>query len=285
MKKILLVVVCALVFVSCQKNIDILNKNPDKQIELLDFTFNDSFAGFEIQSLDGKVMSELPQNSDHQIVFYLSDRCGTCIEMLRMIHRFESLYCSEKLDYVIYWEDVIPENLLDKNLISREKNFSLQGKYKLNSITPTYFMINSDKKLEFLANDFELIIKKILSDQINSQELMIENANNYIKSQIIENTSDKLDLIYFSMTGCPDCVAAEDVLNSGPVKDAFEISTIYSKNELDDKKYIDKYNMFLNIYGIDWYPSFLVLDKDGEYELIGKTSVEKLQDALLKYAN
>jgi len=285
LKKILLVVVCALVFVSCQKNIDILNKNPDKQIELLDFTFNDSFAGFEIQSLDGKVMSELPQNSDHQIVFYLSDRCGTCIEMLRMIHRFESLYCSEKLDYVIYWEDVIPENLLDKNLISREKNFSLQGKYKLNSITPTYFMINSDKKLEFLANDFELIIKKILSDQINSQELMIENANNYIKSQIIENTSDKLDLIYFSMTGCPDCVAAEDVLNSGPVKDAFEISTIYSKNELDDKKYIDKYNMFLNIYGIDWYPSFLVLDKDGEYELIGKTSVEKLQDALLKYAN
>lgn len=285
MKKVLLIVACALMFVSCQKNIDILNKNPDKQAELLDFTFNDSFAGFEIQSLDGNVMSELPKNSDYQIVFYLSDRCGTCIEMLRMIHRFESLFCSEKLDYVICWENAIPENLLDKNLINREKNFSLQGKYKLSSVTPTYFMINSDRKLEFSANDFELIIKKIVSDQINSQELMIENANNYIKSQIIENTSDKLNLIYFSMTGCPDCVAADDVLNSNPIKDVFEISTIYSKNEMDDKKYIDKYNMFLNIYGIDWYPSFLVLNKNGKYELIGKTAVESLQDALLKHAN
>lgn len=282
MKKILLIVVCALVFVSCQGNIDILNERSDKQTELLDFTFNDSFSGFEIQSVDGKVMSEVPQNSDYQIIFYLSDRCGTCIEMLRILHRFESLFCSEKLDYVIYWEDVIPKDLLDKNLINRERNFSLQGKYKLSSVTPTYFMINSDRKLEFAANDLELIIKKIVSDQINSQDMMIENANKYIKSQIIENTSDKLKLIYFSMTGCPDCVSAEDVLNSEPVKDAFEISTIYSKNEMDDKKYIDKYNMFLNIYGIDWYPSYLVLDKNGEYEFIGKIPVERLQDALLK---
>lgn len=114
---------------------------------------------------------------------------------------------------------------------------------------------------------------------------MIENANNYIKSQIIENSSDKLNLIYFCMTGCPDCVAAETVLNSESIKDVFEISTIYSKNEIDDKKYIDKYNMFLDIYGIDWYPSFLVLDKNGGYELIGKTTVENLQDVLLKYAN
>ncbi len=202
-----------------------------------------------------------------------------------MIHRFESLYCSEKLDYVIYWEDAIPKNLLDKNLISREKNFSLQGKYKLSSVTPTYFMINSDGRLEFAANDFELIIKKIVSDQINSQDLMIENANKYIKSQVIENTSDKLNLIYFSMTGCPDCMVAEDLLNSEPVKDAFEISTIYSKSEMDHKKYIDKYNMFLNIYGIDWYPSFLILDKNGEYKFVGKTPVEKLEDALLNYAN
>lgn len=282
MKKILLILACALVFVSCQKNDDI---NANKQTKLLDFTFNDLFSGFEIQSLDGEVMNDLPQNSDHQIVFYLSDRCSTCIEMLRIIHRFESLFCSEKLDYVICWEDAIPENLIDKNLINREKNFSLQGKNKLNSVTPTYFMINSDKRLEFSTNDFELIIKKILSDQINSQDLMIENANNYIKSQIIENTSDKLNLIYFSMTGCPDCVAAEAVLNSKPMKDVFEISTIYSKNEIDDKKYIDKYNMFLDIYGIDWYPSFLVLDKNGEYELIGKTAVENLQDVLLKHAN
>lgn len=285
MKKILLIVVCALVFVSCQKNTDLLYENSKKQAELLDFAFNDSFSGFEIQSIDGEVMNEPSSDSDYQVVFYLSDKCGTCIEVLRTIHRFESLFCSEKLDYVIYWEDVIPEKLLDKSLIKREKNFSLRGKYKLNAVTPTYFMLNSEKKFEFSTNDFELIIKKIISDQINSQDQMIENANNYIRSQIIENKSDKLNLIYFSMTGCPDCIAADAVLNSEPIKNVFDISTIYYKNELNDKKYIDKYNMFLNIYGIDWYPSFLLLDKNGEYEFIGKTPVENLQDALLKFTN
>lgn len=252
---------------------------------LLDFTFNDLFLGFEIQDLTGEDLAEQPLNADYNIVFYLSEHCGACAEILRSINRFENLFCSEKLDYAIYWADTIPENLLEKNSIPKEKNFSLKGKTRLTTVTPSFFIIDKENTVKFATDDFEMVIKKIISDEVSAKEQMIDKANKYIASQIADTITDKISLIYFAMTDCSDCAAAEKILDTQKIKDTFAISTIYSKKELQDKDYIDNYNMFLHLYGIEWYPSFLILSKDNTYEFISETSSDMLQEVLIAGVN
>lgn len=173
MKITLIIIFCFLFFTGCSRVSDVgdepskeqsvFNEQDKTSIEepiLLDFIFNDSFSGFEVQSFEGGILKEKPLNSDYQVVFYLTERCSTCIEILRVIHRFEKLFCSEKLDYVIYWEDKIPESILEKYSIANERNFSLNGKVKLSAITPTFFILNKENLVQFTTTDFDLIVKK-----------------------------------------------------------------------------------------------------------------------------
>lgn len=87
------------------------------------------------------------------------------------------------------------------------------------------------------------------------------------------------------MTGCSDCSAADRVLETKQVKNNFNITKLYYKNEVNDKEYIDYHDMFLNVFNIEWYPSFLILKSDNSYQFIGETSVENLQDVLMNSIN
>ena len=81
------------------------------------------------------------------------------------------------------------------------------------------------------------------------------------------------------MDGCPDCEAATPVVESKTIIDKYQIQIIYKyddvKNEIKDKD-----QLFKLIYGIEWYPSFVILDNESYY-VIGETPINELEKRLL----
>lgn len=82
-------------------------------------------------------------------------------------------------------------------------------------------------------------------------------------------------LIYFYMPGCSDCDAASKLFESNNVSDDYEIIYIYKYDSENGDYNIDKDKLFGLVYDINWYPSFIMIDK-GSYREIGETPVENL---------
>lgn len=81
------------------------------------------------------------------------------------------------------------------------------------------------------------------------------------------------------MDGCPDCQNAEKLLNDNNIASKYDMITIYTVDSKGEKECVDEGEVLKNIYDIDWYPSFLILDGD-KYEFIGQESDEKLLEKL-----
>ncbi len=57
--------------------------------------------------------------------------------------------------------------------------------------------------------------------------------------------------------------------------------TLYTKDSYGAKEWVDNDDLFLEIYGIDWYPSFLIISEDN-YKFIGQETEDKLIEILKK---
>lgn len=68
-------------------------------------------------------------------------------------------------------------------------------------------------------------------------------------------------------------------MESKTIIDKYQIQIIYKyddvKNEIKDKD-----QLFKLIYGIEWYPSFVILDNESYY-VIGETPINELEKRLL----
>ena len=68
-------------------------------------------------------------------------------------------------------------------------------------------------------------------------------------------------------------------MESKTIIDKYQIQIIYKyddvKNEIKDKD-----QLFNLIYGIEWYPSFVILDNESYY-VIGETPINELEKRLL----
>ena len=88
-------------------------------------------------------------------------------------------------------------------------------------------------------------------------------------------------MVYFSMDGCPDCIEADKVLEKESLLDLFSVHRIYREKDPSEERKIDTFSLYKQIYGIDWYPTFLHLSDNG-YALIGKTPTDQLEKSLLE---
>lgn len=260
-------------------NYIVKSSEPTKKIYL---EFGDTFSGVEMTDVNGKMIDDLGGSERYTVVMYLSSSCSSCIESLSDFNRFSRVFGSG-LNYVILWYDEIPTYSLEKFLIDESVNYSLKQKTKISTSTPTYFILDKDNVIVYRDVNRVNMIEKLIELDLVSRETLIENANKYIIDNYFDSDSDSTTnkIVYFYMPGCQDCEKADTILSSSSVLEEFECVYIYKYDTTDSSKIVDKDKLFVDVYDIDWYPSFLVLTDD-TYRIIGEVPSENLIEELTK---
>ena len=97
---------------------------------------------------------------------------------------------------------------------------------------------------------------------------------------MIQEDNSKTDMIYFAMEGCKDCEAANQIIDED-ITTIYNIEKIYTENDYGSEQFVDLNDIFATLYDISWYPSFLIIEDNQNYRIVGETPIDKLKEALL----
>ena len=246
--------------------------------ETISIEYQDNFEEVKILDYEGKTVENFGVGEKPSVIFYLSNTCKTCIEDLDNFSRINEIFGDENINFCILWEKDTSESLLKKNGIDFKKAYVMNPEQKLAAATPTVYITDKHGTVVFNSTEINLSIEKLIDLGYVDREKLIKNANNYLKKEYGAGQKKPL-LVYFAMDGCPDCEAATPVVESKTIIDKYQIQIIYKyddvKNEIKDKD-----QLFKLIYGIEWYPSFVILDNESYY-VIGETPINELEKRLL----
>ncbi len=238
----------------------------DYDSDFSDITFYDSNEeSYSITDID----------ATYKLVFFMEADCSSCIKMLPQVDRLSRIYDVAGLDVLVLWENDIPRSDVEEYDFS---NYSLHNT-QISEFYGTAFIIDEENKVEYKesVNMNSLVLK--LSDYIECEsEEIILSSNEYIKNYYGKGDLSKPLLIFFSMIGCPDCEAADEVVYTEEMQEKYNIIKIsMDKNDsiVVEDGYMDDMRLFKSIYSIVWYPSFLLLDET-DYKFIGEMGLEEL---------
>lgn len=252
-------------------------------IEYSYLEYGDDFSEIEMYDETGKIvdLSFGDGSKAATAVLYLTAECSGCIETISDFNRFKSVF-GEEVDFIFLWEDDIPRNLIKKYGIDAI-SYTLKGKTKLSTSTPTFYLIDSNKKIVFKDVDQSNLIQKLIEVDFIEKEVLQEKATQYIVNAYFESDREnRLKLVYFYMPGCSDCMAVNEFIKEEKLDEKYQIVYIYKYNSTQEGVVIDKNKLFANVYGVNWYPSFILISDSG-YEIIGKTSEEEVKMILKDY--
>lgn len=258
------------------KDIGIVYKETDIK-EVVSLEYQDDFSNLEIYDYTGEKVENFAKDKP-TVIFYLSNTCKTCVEDLKEFKKIMMIFGEKEINFCILWEEDYSKSLLEKRNIDLDYAYMLGGERKLASPTPTFYVTDETGKIVFYTIELDIFIEKLIDLNYVEKEKLIENSNSYFK-EIYNFNGGKPILIYFAMEGCPDCEAVEPLVESKDITNEYDVYKIYKyddvKNEIKDSN-----KLFKQIYDIEWYPSFLIIDQES-YQIIGEVSQEELASLLL----
>ena len=242
-----------------------------------------SFSGMEMRNDLGDRVVFPECTNDYSLVFSLSSGCKACIEKLHAIGELSRILGGDFADIVVLWSRECPWDQIEGTGLLSSQNYILDNTHLGNGV-PHYYISDKNGTVLFSCENLDELITKLISlDGINLSELQ-RSADTYLLERL-EATSDSEGpiLVEFSMGGCPDCEAAYPIVNNETIQSAFNQYTLYcdnmsSQNELFPQ--IDYGNVLADIYGIRWYPSFVVF-RENERTIVGETPIDSLESTLL----
>lgn len=254
--------------------IKIENKHMEKTYTL---EYGDDFSELELQSYDGKKCKLNKSDEQYHMIFYMDTKCSTCIKELTAIEHLNNIFCGDDVEVKIIWSGGFEVENIQKYGINQADNFYIQDG-KISAATPSCYILDKDNKIIFITEEVDKAVKKVLTlDGIHKNQI-VERCNYYLKS-LAQKDKRKPVMICFLMKGCKDCENAKPVLESASLKDEYDIINIYDADAYGGEAEVDVGNVYLEIYGIDWYPSILLI-KDREYVLIRETPIEELKEKI-----
>lgn len=285
-KKMMLYIILAFIGGSIITSVVVMvflqRENYKKGDEIL-LEYGDSFLDMPLLDKDKRTVDVESFNQDYTFVYYLDKNCSTCVESMPTIKSICDVYEEMNVANMIIWAGEMGDKYTQKNGISIETNYTLENSY-INTSTPTFYILNKEMKIIFCGKSMDDMIKKISSLDISSIDMVNEN---YIKSLSDNQSQDNRPImVYFSMIGCPDCELVNSIVHNSKIQEVFQVLTFYRDKEnvpTEKKDQVDNGGLLAEIYGIDWYPSFLILHASGEYELICEMNQEELEEKLLNY--
>lgn len=237
----------------------------------------------ELTILDSNSQNYQLDTKQYKLMVYLSNECGNCIDSLPVLNEINKIFCSDNLEMFLLWENKIPEDKVKQNNL-------LDNSYSLNNVSissslDTVFLVDEMNNVVFVdSNGYENALLFLIDEEIVNTETLVDNSNEFILENYAEQSSLP-NLVYFSMPGCPDCEKADDVVSSSEIQNAFNITRIERDKNASEDDIVDKLGIFKMVYGIDWYPSFLILRENGDHSIIGKIEPEKLKQTLMESAS
>lgn len=245
--------------------------------------YGDMAAQIPVRHAGEHEITTLPYGQPVTLVVYLSEACRTCLDSLAEYERISGILGQEDINYVFLFSDRIPVSIAEQYGVSLEQCYTVDSSVELALSTPTWMYLNSDGMIEMLHTDGELVLEKILKSGYLAQEQLQENAQNYLTGHFSETDGEKPVLFYFSMQGCKDCAAADEMIEEQGLEERFEIIRIYTEQDPGQNLISDQLQLFRRVYDLNWYPSFLLV-RGETAELIVEQSLGALQERLLREA-
>lgn len=271
-----LIVICLIIFVGgyfCGRYTAVKDIKKGKVL----LSYGDDINKMDINRFDETKATLLPGDAKYLLVIYLDSKCGSCYKQLEIFERYEKLL-KNQMEVALLWGNGMPNQNYEKYRIKESDVFYLDGNKTL-SESPSAYIIDSKGSIVFTTSDMKKVLEKIIKmEDIDVSEILF-NSNNYLKNLIQEDNS-KIDMIYFAMEGCKDCEAADQIIDKD-ITNTYNIEKIYTENDYGSEQFVDLNDIFATLYDISWYPSFLIIENNQNYTIVGETPIDKLKEALL----
>lgn len=249
-----------------------------------DLRYGDSFNMIPVVDAAGNETA-FKYGEHNTVLFYLSPSCSSCGDALRFVGRLQSIFGEDNLQVLLLWSDSMSVSLIEEYGIALENCFSINGSIAINAPTPTAYLLDSQGSIIYYNSDIKLCIEKLYMQVVEEglEEQLRLNANRYLAEYFGISDFEKQQIVYFCMDGCPDCEAADDILTNDEGKDERNLYYLYTYNDMEPFHERDEYALLKLVYGIEWYPSFLILQSEEEYRIVGEVPVETLLQELDSY--
>ena len=262
------------------------NKNRNEirttsDVIIKDLRYGDSFNTIPVVNADGNETA-FKYGEHNTVLFYLSSSCASCGDALRFVGRLQSVFGEDNLQVLLLWSDSMPVSLIEEYDIAPENCFSINDSIAINTPTPTAYLLDSQGSIIYYNSDIKICMEKLYMQVVEEglEEQLRINANHYLMEYYGISDFEKQQIVYFCMDGCPDCAAADDILMSDDRKDERSLHYLYTYNDTEPSHERDEYALLKLVYDIKWYPSFLVLQSEEEYGIVGEVPVETLLQEL-----
>ncbi len=281
----LVVIIALSIIVVWQRN-QIQGKQAEKasaNVNMIDLRYGDSFNELQIFDIEGNSVT-FAFGEKNNILFYLSASCQSCVDVLRFSERLQAIFSEEDLRISFLWCDNIPVSLLEQYNINTENCYSTNGISALGASTPSAYIIDNQGRITYYNSDIKITIEKLynqITDLQDNLEKLQLNANQYLMREFNLVDLTRKQVVYFYMEGCPDCAAADAILNSEDISKDFDLHYLYKYDDTEPFHFKDDYALFRLVYGIKWYPSFLVLQEDETYKIVGEVPLETLMNEIV----
>lgn len=217
---------------------------------------------------------------------YSIEGCGKCMGIVERMDIILELLQDAPFKIRFLWQDVIPDDFLSEDYAHKDAHLTLKDPSPGFNFTPSFYFLDAEGTVLSSYVTIEEAMAALYETDFIPKDTIYEASLRYFSEHIIQDAS-KPQILYFAMTGCPDCAEADAMmLENAELFDQFETNIIYRHNETDPTKVRDEFSIFRHALGIQWYPSFLVIIGDS-VTLIGQEPIENLPHlfaALLKVA-
>lgn len=270
---ILLVIVLIAGFLIYQK----ITRKDDVQEVLWDY--NDNISDTRLWDYNGNEVA-FP-GAQNNIVMFLSSDCGHCLDSLALYEKVDRIICNNQdMNLLLLWEDKIPKAAVEKHHLD-DNSYSLHN-VRIGSGYGYCYFVDSKDRVKFADNSgLKNVLLYIKENMELNNDHMMENANKYFLEKY---AGDKNTLIYFSMPGCPDCAEATEYIQKNNIEELYNMVRIELERGAKTTDLIDECDIYRTAYAIDWYPSFLILYPNGEYQIIRRVEMDELVSTLLTSA-
>lgn len=256
-------------------------KEKNQEVEPIILQYGNTIQDLPLKNKDGETVDQISLEHEVNLVIYLSDTCKSCMDVMETLKEIRSIFGEEELGYAYVYVNRIPANIGEKYAVPREECYSLDQQMLIATSLPTFYIVDREGKIEYITIDLSLAIEKLVNMELVDKETLMKRADCYLLENYFDSTISKDKLVYFEMEGCQDCEAANEVIDTAEIQERYEILRIYTYMTDNSELFIDRYELYKIVYGLDWYPSFRVL-RGNESELIGEVSIEELRNILLE---
>ena len=236
------------------------------QAKSVDLSYGDIFPKVDIYNSSGAKVDISASKKKYKVIFYTSNHCQACINALSPISRVMQLYDSNDFDFIILWENEMAKSKIQKSAIDINKNYSLHNKVRLSSLTPMGYILDENNKVIFTSDaDIELMINKIveLQGKPDKKEKAFDLIVKDFKSRGSDFGANKPTLLIFYTDGCEECKNVKKKIKNTKLKNKMNIFPIEGRNSTDDNLYSDYLDIYSKIYNISFYPSYCIINNEG----------------------